>query len=103
MKEQFTPGPWVPQIEKSNSYFADMKIVCKDLETIAVIQDNWSIWNSDGNKSQAKREMDLGIANAHIIAAAPDMYEALKKAKETIELLAGELNYQSPRWVSEHL
>jgi hypothetical protein len=35
--------------------------------------------------------------------AAPDMYEALKKAKETIEMLASELNYQSPRWVSEHL
>ncbi len=43
-------------------------------------------------------------ANAHLIAAAPDMYEALKRAKETIHIwhgnLAWEVYQQSPEMIA---
>ena len=42
-------------------------------------------------------------ANAKLIAAAPDLLEALQKALKTIELFSYERNYNSKRWYDENI
>jgi hypothetical protein len=56
-KEQFTPGPWVIGKINSHTIFTEL----------------------DGGESICEVEhLDNYKANANLIAAAPDMYEALK-------------------------
>ena len=63
----FTPGPWkvVPEID---GWMADKKVVIKMNDKRVA-----ECWNSRGRKYHHEG----AEANAHLIAAAPDMYEAL--------------------------
>ena len=63
MKEaMFTPGPWTV-----GGKFGTRVLVGEN-----VLSDMWNIPGPGG--------VDEGKANAHLIAAAPDMYEALEAA-----------------------
>jgi hypothetical protein len=68
-KEQFTPGPWFankPYADKiliTNEVSPSVRFICEISKGITM--DNFQ---------------QRDIANANLIAAAPDMYEALKKA-----------------------
>src|SRR5579864_6099236 len=74
-KEQFTPGPW----------------------EISAVSESHRIYDAKGNHiadaSLSKRGIpyiqyqDEETANKNLIAAAPDMYEALKKAKGVLSTL----------------
>lgn len=72
--ENYTPGPWrVPDHE--THVLAEDGGVCK-FESIHGFYDNYQ-------------------ANAHLIAAAPDMYEALRDAAESLRFAADELKAQA--------
>lgn len=70
---KFTPGPWTVS-EYTNydgwSVFADV---------IGCVAERWPAYTmSEDQKTEAH-------ANARLIAAAPELYEALKSAREFIE------------------
>lgn len=68
MSAQQTPGPWVPRYTPGRALGAE---------------DVWCIdWSND---QQEVAEIVHGEANARLIAAAPDLLEALKKLCEDIE------------------
>lgn len=71
MKTQHTPGPW--QLN------ADNRIVF--VPTNGFGNDNIAFINPEG------KAPDLMEANARLIAAAPDLLEALKLAKEELTFL----------------
>lgn len=66
-KTGFTPGPWLWQGEDDTS----VRIFSKtDEHALAVVH---SYWNGKGPSRQARN------ANGRLIAAAPELYEALKE------------------------
>jgi len=69
----FTPGPW--EVNPFNAQVDAMPVEPK--HSIAPVCQ--LLWPTQ-ERSEAETE-----ANAHLIAAAPDMYEALSEAKEWIE------------------
>ena len=71
MENKFTPGPW--KVGYRVAYGWD--IGPSPLKWAASVNDGDILGAGDGE----------GLANAHLIAAAPDMYEALKEALATIE------------------
>lgn len=66
MKNEFTPGPWLAD---ANNCHAGQVAVCHgdDDGYAEVWSENWTM--EDGHRSQ--------FANARLIAAAPDLLEAL--------------------------
>ena len=65
MTEKWTPGPW----------------------TIGTVNFWWCCGSDGGSVAQidfAMRDASEANANAHLIAAAPDLYEALERAVGTI-------------------
>ena len=71
-EDKFTPGPW----KADESYC--LGAVNAGKRHIAMV--NLFDWRDD--KTRVTREQQ--IANSHLIAAAPDMYAALKMAEEFI-------------------
>ena len=75
MSEKFTPGPWE---------FDGMEYIFK-----TPIGDGKMVAQIRGWGWLQKKGEDAGIAeqeaNARLIAAAPDMYEALKELEESVE------------------
>lgn len=77
MSEQFTQGPW--QRGAGATVITQPKAIEDDFKTW--IWEYWPICDASiGQKSREEKE-----ANAALIAAAPEMYEALKKLKVCIE------------------
>lgn len=72
MTTKHTPAPWALQ-EHS---WSDTSIVNEEREKVVAIL---SIYAEATEKNQQELESEMD-ANAHLIAAAPDMYEALKEA-----------------------
>lgn len=75
MNEKFTPGPWV------RGAVAQVFTAPKRIEEMPFPWEFFPICNANPC-CRSKEEND---ANAALIAAAPEMYEALKKLKECIE------------------
>ena len=69
---EFTPGPWV-QVEKD-------KLFIYKLNDLGVNQFNLKVQSSNFSGAD-KQEL---LANANLIAVAPDMYEALQQALGSI-------------------
>jgi len=65
-----TPGPWKVRIEKSKDGFPNYKITSCDKTEV------YAACNSVGYST---------TANAHLIAAAPDLLEALEHVQATLE------------------
>ena len=71
MKEKFTPGPWETDI-----WGGACPERCKEWAF-----ENMSVMSSDRSICMVQGDNDKPVkANARLIAAAPDMYEALKLA-----------------------
>lgn len=76
MKTQHTPGPWSVKDKLVNcSHY----VCCEQNIPVAVIP-NIMTATEDG-----KRIDGVPLANAHLIAAAPDLLEALQKISELCE------------------
>jgi hypothetical protein len=80
MKPKFTPGPWELGDE------APLTIYAKDGYAVTGI--------ADADESEGGRPEE-DVANAHLIAAAPEMYEALDVAADIIH--AAELHKTNPK------
>jgi len=61
---KWTKGPWV---------------ISKHCSTLVLNEDGRSIATTGGYQSNTEITLHENEANAHLIAAAPDMYEALKE------------------------
>jgi hypothetical protein len=75
MNTKHTPGPWTVTAEFSNHYFGEIRIIDLFFDTVCIMPDNWSIWNSEKNEEAAKEARKTAETNAQLIAAAPDMLE----------------------------
>jgi hypothetical protein len=88
MKQQHTQGPWVLKVRKYDNF------------TVAEIEIDASPYRGDVARLQSCEHID-GItkdellANARLIAAAPELLEALEKALEMLE----ELKIESGRGI----
>ena len=79
-----TPGPWKKEI---NDYDRSLEITDRKGKPIANIYSGFLCCEWDFIMTQEEEK-----ANANLIAAAPDMYEALK---ELFKLLEGD---KAPKW-----
>lgn len=67
-KPKFTPGPWWVLREGSSDLFVEPSI------------GYWSKFDIIGRNEEEKKEVwQTKMANAYLIAAAPDMYKMLKR------------------------
>ncbi len=69
MNETFTPGPW--SLESDDNGYAEAFRRYAGADAIQVSGDHWTV-------AVALDDGPPGQANAHLIAAAPELYEALK-------------------------
>lgn len=74
---KFTPGPW--RVEEGGSIKATWKDTGDDIQVASMNRTHWDTANSNGRNEKLARE---SVANARLIAAAPDMYEALLAIRE---------------------
>ena len=76
-KPKFTPGPW---------------LIGED----QCVDETWSIVTTSGGSIIANvNDRHDRKANAHLIAAAPDLYEALEKLRSYSDAIAaGRINYR---------
>lgn len=72
-----TPGPWVWDEDGAALRAPGKRIVLRDGEGI------WNLWNNPSLKG------GMGEANARLIAAAPDLLEALQRVLRHIPAEAG--------------
>lgn len=88
MERKWTPGPWsVPHFATN-----DCKCNCKyilanyggmgSIATVDVCESMEMPWGDDVGP-----DMDQATANAYLISAAPDLYEALHEAQEILEAM----------------
>ena len=77
MKTKHTPGPWIVKQVPQDRYVTDLHVARQDNEGsyVAIID---KVFNSQS-----------ATANARLIAAAPEMLEALEKIKETLDIIKG--------------
>lgn len=89
---EFTPGPWKVCCAKC------LSVLCNDFPVAEITRGDWGdeypairVENGIGGKAEAYTEMieyghvaeDVALANAYLIAAAPDLYEALEELEKT--------------------
>ncbi len=82
--KKHTPGPWEIRIHNKGSYFTEVEVWHQNYGRLAIMQDNTSIWNSEKKEDVAKEALDQAIANAQLIAAAPDMLAACQMVLEEL-------------------
>lgn len=94
MKANHTKAPWLVQIDedRNDSSFTTIKIVDGSSESLSHPQGALTLANIQTFAPHLKE----GIANAHLIASAPDLLDALKGAVGYVEMEGGYLN--DPYW-----
>lgn len=86
MNEKFTPGPWfIKQSEEIRSPYSPNVSSTR----ITILDEPGGQYQSRHVIAQVAKGNGRGEANAALIAAAPEMYEALKKLKECLENFFG--------------
>lgn len=78
MEAKWTPGPW--SIESETSHNGEFAIIAPD----GTHPDPWNIAQTYGSVGHGEGE-DEALANARLIAAAPDLAEAVRRQVENIE------------------
>lgn len=90
MKQQYTPGPWkIDRISERGRFKDQMMVSGECWREFALVYVRLSGRTEDNA---------IGLANARLIAAAPDLLEALKKAEGVMQILLRE--YQE-EWESD--
>ena len=88
---QFTPGPWAVEQCSAPVYGSDGSIIA---EGIGIGAQSTHIGTVYGKNSSH---------NAHLIAAAPAMYEALQEALKCIEKHVPKTEFAPRQWIREVL
>ena len=88
MKTKHTPGPWIVKVHDKGTYFTEVEVWHENYGRLAIMPDNTSIWNSDKNEEAAKDALEQTIYNAHLMAAAPELLDALEYAHTILKGLA---------------
>lgn len=88
MKTQHTPGPWEPHIYESGGFEI---VSAHERKFIITSRNGYQEWDR-GNES---------IDNAHLIAAAPELLEALEAAVSWIEDDRCDDEYIAEEWYHE--
>lgn len=73
-----TPGPWSLKLEACD------QTVALDIIGCGVCVSSAILWSSD-----TECDLDKAIANAHLIAAAPELLEALRQLRDYAEDVCG--------------
>lgn len=80
----FTPGPWRISRPLNGSYFIEAGIPGVTERTIVIVSDEDVDSETDGEVTTiTRRKIKDAAANAALIAAAPDLYEALYRLVPT--------------------
>jgi hypothetical protein len=84
MKANHTQAPWIVQIDedRNDSSFTTIKIVDGSSESLSHPQGALTLANIQTFAPHIKE----GIANAHLISAAPDLLDLLKSAIARIQI-----------------
>ena len=85
MKTKHTPGPWEIKVHDKGPYFSEVEIWHENYGLLAHMPDNSSIWNSEKKEAVALEALNKNIANATLMAAAPELLEALEAVYALIE------------------
>ena len=94
MKVNHTKAPWIVQIDedRNDSSFTTINVVDGSSESLSHPQGALTLANIQTFAPHLKE----GIANAHLIASAPDLLDALRGAVGYVEMEGGYLN--DPYW-----
>lgn len=68
---KFTPGPWRVEVDNSSAQVQGFPLITSETYTVV------------GNEGMYG-DIDTDYANAHLIAAAPDLYEALERCVSSL-------------------
>lgn len=84
---KFTPGPWLAAAAPSS--VVGWPVVAQTGRAIASV----AYLGIEPNKDRPQRKAfnAESMANAHLIAAAPELYEALKRAHDMLQSVAGDI------------
>ena len=89
---KFTPGPWITESSDSNG------IAC--VATADNLLEICEVWGSSENGISVD---DESMANATLIAAAPDLLEALEKALDALAHCRADIGYSSMQTRAAHM
>ena len=82
-KTKFTPGPWQAFIDDTGDKWTGWPISISSVNDIdkSIVRTGGQ-WPYEWDAAISQRE---AVANAHLIAAAPEVYEKLEKLVERVE------------------
>lgn len=97
MAAQYTPGPWQFGIQAVNFQTAELATVFQFSKTLTEdgLSQGWAYITA--NRPCHKISSEEREANGRLMAAAPDLLEALKEARETLFDFAKEMD--SAAWM----
>jgi hypothetical protein len=97
MKITHTKSPWLVQIDddRNDSSLTTIKVIDGSKESLSHPQGALTLANVQSFAPHIKE----GIANARLIASAPDLLDALKGAVGYVEMEGGYLN--DPYWYTD--